>query len=363
MRKNEIKRVAVLSLACITAVTMFTGCGKKKEKNASARKVVEYNVNDYVKLGNYSGLSVDENTKIVTDADVQAEIDSVLTKNTTYKDITDRNCQNGDTITIDYVKSQAGSDDQNKTGVSVELGSGTMGTDFENQVAGLAIKGTKTFTIKEAKQSTSTTTDANAETVDTTYTVTLNGIKEKVVPELTDSLIAANSDYKTIDEFKEGKRKELEESNAKTALQTAQQGLLDQVINVSEVSGCPAFLYNLNYNSLCQSYAQYAGYFNASLENYLQSAGTSMDDLKNQAVKMTKQTLVIESIAKAANIDVTDEQFDEKLQTYVDDYGFKSKEEVLSKFSKQELLYDMRRDVVLEYLYNNSTVNKQMVSE
>lgn len=366
MKKNIIKRVAVVSLACISTVAMFTGCGKSKDKNASARKVIEYDVNDYVKLGSYTGLSTNENTKIVTDEDVQAEIDSLLSKATTYNDITNRNCQTGDTVTIDYVKSQTGKADENKTGVSLELGKGTMSADFENQVTGLATNGTKTFTIKEAVQdnTTGTTTeDANAQKVDVTYKVTLKGIKEKVVPELTDNLIASNSDYKTIDEFKAGKKKELEENNAKTALDAAKSDLLNQVVKVSEVSGCPAFIYNMNYNSLCQSYSQYAGYFSMNLENYLKSAGSSMDELKNQAVAMTKQTLVIEAIAKKENIDITDDQFSEKLQDYVDNYGFKSKDEVLDKYSKEELTFDMRRDVVLDYLYKNATVNKQMVSE
>lgn len=357
MRRNGIKKVVVLSLAGVMSLTMFCGCGDK-EKNASARKVVEYNIEDYVKLGAYTGLSVDENITIVTDDDVQECIDELVTNNTTFTEITDRNAQSGDRVTIDYIKSQEGEDDETNSDYTFELGSETMGEDFENNLVGLALNDTLTFTVQEDNLDS----EGNTSTVDVTYTVTLTKIQEKVVPEVTDDFIAENSDYATIDEYKEGKRAELEESNASSAKSTAQSELLQMVVDASEVSGTPAFVYNMNYNALCQSYAQYASYFGTDLEGYLSMAGSSMDDLKNNAVGMTIQTLVIEAMVKDAGVDITDEQFDENLQVYVDDYGFESKEAVLETYTKEELLFDMRRDAAIDYLYENNTINQNMVA-
>lgn len=358
MRRNSIKKAVVLSLVGVMSLTILSGCGDK-DKNASARKVVEYNINDYVKLGAYTGLTVDENIKIVTDADVQSSLDSLVTSKTTYNGITDRNAQTGDRVTIDYTKSQPDTANEEKTDYTLELGSGTKGEEFENKLAGLALNDTISFTIQEEK----TDSDGNKSTVDTIYTVTLKKIEEKVIPEVTDTFIAENSDYKTLEEYKTGKKKELEESNANTAKSTAQSDLLQMVVDASEVSGTPAFVYNLNYNALCQSYAQYASYFGTDLKGYLSMSGSSMDDLKNNAVGMTIQTLVIEAIVKDAGIDITDEQFDENLQMYIDDYGFESKEQVLDTYSKEELLFDMRRDAAINYLYENNTINQKMVTE
>lgn len=357
MKRNEIKKAAVLSLVGVMGLSMFCGCGDK-DKNASARKVVEYNIEDYVTLGKYTGLTVDENITIVTDADVQSALDSLVTSKTTYTDINNRNAQMEDKVTIDYTKSQPGAEDETQTDYSLELGSGLKGEEFENKLVGLALNDSITFTVQEEKKDS----EGNTSTVDSTYKVTLKTIQEKVVPEVTDEFISENSDYKTIDEYKAGKKVELEKNNADSAKSKAQSDLLNQVVEDSKVSGTPAFVYNLNYNALCQSYNTYASYFGTDFEGYLKMSGSSIDDLKKNAVEMTIQTLVIEAVVKDAGIDITDEKFDENLQMYIDNYGFETKEQVLDSYSKEELLFDMRRDAAINYLYENNTVNKKNVS-
>lgn len=366
MKKHMVKRAAVLSLVGVMAMAVFTGCGSK-DKNASARKVIEYDINDYVTLGPYTGLSVDENINIVTEEDVQKQIDALITNKTTYNDIADRNIIEGDRVTLDYIRSAEGQEDVTKADYVLDMGSKTMGEEFESHIMGLALNNSLTFTITEEVGTDNVSEEGGAastekQNVSATYTVTIKKIQEKSVPQLTDSFIAENSDYDTIDAYKAGKKTELEEQNAANAKSAAQAELLNMIIDSSTVSGCPAFIYNMNYNAILQSYAMYASYFGGNLDSYMTSAGVTMDDVKNDAVKMTKQTLVIEAIVKAAGVDVTDEQFNENLNKYVENYNFKSTDEVLKTYSREELLFDMRRDAAIEYIYTNNTVTQKMVS-
>lgn len=366
MKKHMVKRVVALSLMGVMSMAVLAGCGSK-DKNASARKVIEYDINDYVTLGSYTGLSVVENITIVTDDDVQKQVDSLITSKTTYNDITDRNIIDGDRVTLDYIRSAEGADDVNKSDYVLDMGSGTMGEEFESHIMGLALNSSLTFTVDEEVATDTVSDDGDVTstdkaTVSATYTVTIKGIQEKSVPELTDSFIAENTDYATIDEYKEGKKAELEKQNAANAKSAAQSELLNMIIDSSTVSGCPAFIYNLNYNAILQTYAMYAVYFGGDLDTYMSSAGVTLDDVKNDAVKMTKQTLVIEAVVKAAGVDVTDEQFNENLNKYVENYDFASTDEVLNTYSREELLFDMRRDAAIEYIYENNTVTQNMVS-
>lgn len=366
MKKHFIKRAAVVSLAVLMTTSMFTACGKKKENPAT--KVVEYDINEYVTLGAYTGLDATEEIKTVTDADVQAQLDTLVANNTTYNEITDRNTVTGDRITYDSIRSVEGEEDTTNTDVTVELGSGTKGEEFENHLIGIANGSTITFTINEESGTNQVNGDGSEQNVESstvaaTYTITVKKIEEKVVPEVTDTFIAEKTEnkYNTIDEYKAGKRTELEESNANSAKSSVQSELLNMIIDNSTINGTPAFVYNMNYNAICQSYAMYASYFGADLDTYMSSYGITYDDIKDNAVEMTKQTLVIEAIVKAADIDITDEQFDEKLQVYVDDYGFESKEAVLKTYSKEELLFDMRRDVAIDYIYENNNITQTYV--
>ena len=362
MKKQIGKKVVVLSLVGAMALATLTGCG---EKENSATKVIEYDINDYVTLGAYTGLDVVEEITVVTDEDVQAQIDSLVDANITYNEITDRNVIEGDRITIDYTRTVEGEEDTTQADFVFQLGNGSMPEEFEEKMIGLAKDGTITFTIDEEVSTTNVSTDGEetegTTTVSATYTVTLTKIEEEVVPEVTDAFIAEKTDYETIDAYKEGKKTELEETNAENAKTSAQAELLQMIVDESKISGTPTFIYNMNYNSICQSYSTYASYFGYDLETYLTAAGVSMDDMKKDAVEMTKQTLVIEAICKTANIDITDEQFDENLEMYVTDYGYESTDAVLEAFTKEELLFDMRRDAAIDYIYENNNVTQEYV--
>ncbi len=357
MKKHIVKKAVVLSVAGVMAATMFTGCGKDKEKNASARKVVEYNVGDYVTLGKYTGLDVEEKITAVTEQDLEDSLQSLITSNTTYEEVTDRNVMEGDKVTMDYTRSVEGEEDINQTDYEITIGDGSLGEEFDENMLGLAANATITFTVKES--STDSETNETTE-IDAMYTVTVKSIKEPVVPELTDEFIAANTDYETIDAYREGKRAEMEENNAESAKQVAESELMDMIMEDSEVSGCPAFVYNINYNSIVQYYAMYGSYFGGNLETYMVNAGITFEDLQNQAVDATKQTLVIEAIVKDAGIDITEEQFEEKLEEYAQSYG--SKEAVLQAMTHEELLFDMRREVAIDYIYENNNVKQVTVS-
>lgn len=363
MKKQFGKKAVVLTLVGLMAATTLAGCGDKKEN--SATKVIEYDINDYVKLGAYTGLDVVESITNVTDDDVQYYLDTMVDNAITYNEITDRNVIEGDRITIDYTRTVEGEEDQTQSDFVLKLGNGSMPDAFEEKMIGLNTEGSLGFTIDEEVSTDSVDEEGNTttetKTVSAHYEVTLKKIEEEIVPELTDEFVAENSDYDTIEAYKDAKRAELEESNAESAKSTAQSELLNMIVEASEISGTPAFVYNMNYNSICQSYTTYASYFGYDLETYMSAAGVTYDDLKTDAVEMTKQTLVIEAICKSANIDITDEQFDENLEMYVTDYGYESKDAVLEAFTHEELLFDMRRDAAIEYIYENNNVTQEYV--
>lgn len=365
MNRNNLKRIAALSLVCITSAALFAGCGSKDSDPYAS---VEYNVDDYVKLGEYKGLNVDEEITIVTDKDIQDAIDSLVKSKTTYNEKTDRNAQTGDRVSVSYIRTEEGKSPEESQTESFEIGSGDMGEDFESQMINLNLNGTKTFTVEELDESQQTTaeddTDDNSETktINVTYEVTLTKIEEKVVPEVTDEFIAANSESKTIDEYKAAKRTELEEQNASEAKTKAKQDLFHLVTEASTVDNTPAFLYNINYNSIARNYATYGSYFGMSLKEYLSACGLTMEDIKMDAVKATKECLIAESLLKTLGMDITEEEYQENLKSYVEKYGWESVELIEESLSRDQLLIEMRTEKVLDYLYENSTVNQVKVS-
>ena len=129
MNRNNLKRIAALSLAGIVSAAIFAGCGGKDSDPYAS---VEYNVDDYVKLGEYKGLNVDEEITIVTDEDIQEAIDSLVESKTTYNEKKDRNAQSGDRVSVSFIRTEEGKSPEDSKTETFEIGSGDMGEDFED---------------------------------------------------------------------------------------------------------------------------------------------------------------------------------------------------------------------------------------
>lgn len=349
---RNAKKIVALSAACVCSAALITGCGKK-----DPYAITEYNVKDYVTLGTYTGLKVDEKITAVTDKDIQGAIDSVVEEAITYKEIKDRYAKKTDKVTVSYIRTQEGKESEAEQSKTFEIGSGDMGEKFENQMINLAIDGKKTFTIEETVQADGD----KEEKVNVTYAVTLTKIEEKIVPEVTDTFIKDKTESDSIADFKADTRKEMEEENAESAKSAAEQDLLKQVVDASKITGSPSFLYNINYNSIAQNYAMYGSYFGMSMEEYVKACGMKMEDIKYEAVASTQQCLVVEALLQELNMDITDEEYNKKVDEYVKEYEYESKEKMLEQHSKAELLTQMRTEKAVDYLYKNSTVNKSTV--
>jgi len=202
MRKRVISMAAFLAVALLAA-----GCGKKEIK------VADYNVDDYVKLGDYKNIVV-EYTKsfAVTDEEVEEQIKSILQTNTTFENITNRDtAKEGDYVNIDYQGKIGGQAFQGgtATGADIQIGSGTFIPGFEDQLVGAKV-GT-TFDINVKFPENYKTTDLAGK--DAVFTITLNAIRKKVTPELTDEYVQkVSTQSKTVKEYKAEIKKSMQQS-------------------------------------------------------------------------------------------------------------------------------------------------------
>ncbi|MFQ7079173.1 MAG: trigger factor, partial [Christensenellaceae bacterium] len=79
-----------------------------------------------VKIGSYKGMKIKEFAYNVEDADVDKEIERLLDRNARKIEVSDRPCQNGDTVNIDFVGTIDGVkfDGGEAAGFDLTLGSG-----------------------------------------------------------------------------------------------------------------------------------------------------------------------------------------------------------------------------------------------
>ena len=202
-----MKKKLTAVIAGICAVTLLGGCagGAKKLSNSN------------ITINQYKGLEVDKVEVLpVTDEDVELSIQSDLEMIATMTDITGRPAQLGDFAIIDFEGKKDGVafEGGTATDYELELGAGQLIDGFEDGVVGHDIGQTFDLNLKFPESY------SNKELAgqDVVFTVTLKGLQEKYVPELTvDILEQLESKATTIEEHKAQVRSDLEVSNQKTA--------------------------------------------------------------------------------------------------------------------------------------------------
>ena len=193
------KKTFLLSL-CLCLMLAFTGCSKN-DSTADDNSTTENTTvasNGEVTLGEYKGIEVVMESTDVTDAEIQVRLDNFVASNATVEEITDRtDVQDGDVANIDYVGKIDGEafDGGSAEGTDLTIGSGTFIDGFEEQLVGATVG--ETIDINVTFPENYTSKDLAGK--EATFTVTINSIGKSVTPELTDELVAANTDYATVD--------------------------------------------------------------------------------------------------------------------------------------------------------------------
>ena len=285
---------------------------------------------DYVTLPeDYASIPLKKADIEPTEEDVQSQIDSLLSQNTTTQQITDRAAADGDTVNINYTGSVDG---VAFTGGSAEnydltLGSNTFIDGFEEQIVGH--KPGETFDVNVTfPDGYSDSTDASGNTVKLSgqkavFTVTLNYISESVLPELTDAWVASNfgssNNLYTAEALRAYYQEQLYTSNLNTAV-------MDDLMANSTFKSIPQQVMDYQVNQCLNYYSTLAGYYGYDLDGLVQNllGYESTDDmlahLESSLENYSKEALLYQAVAESLDITPTQEQLD-AYSDYKDTYG------------------------------------------
>ena len=190
------KKLTVLAAGICALSLLLTGCSSEIS-------------NDYVTITKYKGVEIDKvDADAISDNDVETQINSVLQSKSTTTEVTDRAAQTGDTVTIDYEGKKDGEAFKGGTATDAQLtlGSGQFIDGFEDGVVGHNIG--DTFDLDLTFPENYGNEDLAGQAV--VFTVTLKGISQTDVPELTDEFVQSVSDTsKTVEEYKKEIKKSL----------------------------------------------------------------------------------------------------------------------------------------------------------
>ena len=274
-----------------------------------------------VTLGDYKGIEVEKTDVEVTDEDVQAELLNVQKQNSRNIPVEDRAAKLDDEVTIDFEGFIDGEPFEGGKGENYQLtlGSHSFIDTFEDQIVGKNIG--DEFDVNVTFPENYQAEDLAGKPA--VFKCKLNGIKETELPELDDEFASEVSEFDTLDEYKEDIKATLQVKKEKAAKSTKEGLVIDKIIENATME-IPDPMIETTKEQMLNEFAQQISYQGLSIEQYFQFTGMTkekfLETATPEAERRIKSRLVLEAIAKAEDIQVSEEELNEELKKMADMY-------------------------------------------
>jgi trigger factor len=200
------------------------------------------------------------------------------------------------------------------------------------------------------------------------FSIKLNEIKHRVLPELTDEFVAKSSQFKTVDELKADIQKYLDSQWEGMKKANAENTLFKTVSDSTSVE-IPQGMIDREVASLKAEYQQRLSYQGVDWNKFVQSQGADFDkNLAQDATSRIKNSLIIDKISKEIDVKVEQSDFQSKISQMAGAYGVQP-QELVKQFNQnpgfissisQQIVNEKVRDFLLN---NNKIVYVEMKPE
>ena len=300
-----------------------------------------------VTLGQYKGVEVEKADASVSAEDVEAELKKVQEQNARLLTVEDRGVEDGDQTVIDFegFVDGKGFEGGKAEDYPLTIGSHSFIDTFEEQLIGKKIG-------EECEVNVTFPTEYHAADLagkPATFKVTVKEIKVKELPELNDEFASEVSEFDTLDEYKKDIEKKLAEKKEIEANSKNEDAVVAKVVENASME-IPDKMIDAQAENMVQDMARRMQSQGLSLDMYLKYTGMTVEQMKEQArpdaEKRIRTRLVLEAVAQAENIQISDEKVDEEVAKMAEAY--KMEVEKLKSYMSESDVKQMKEDLAVQ---------------
>ncbi|MDO5344341.1 MAG: trigger factor [Lachnospiraceae bacterium] len=306
-----------------------------------------------VTLGQYKGVEVPKPVIEVTEEEIQAEVDKERDNNSRTIDVEDRGVEKGDMIKLDFDGSVDGIPFQGGKSEDYPLtvGSGSFIPGFEDQLVGAKIG-------EETEVKVTFPEDYHAEELKgkaAVFKCTVKEIKVKELPEADDEFAKDVSEFDTMDEYKADIKKNLTEKKEAAAKREKENAAVEKAVENASME-IPEAMVMEQVRRMSDDFTRRIESQGITLEQYMQFTGMDADKLaeqmKPEALKRIQNSLVLEAVAKAEDIQISDERLDEEIAKMAESYKMEADKlkELMGDYEKDQMKSDLAIQAAVELL-------------
>ena len=315
-----------------------------------------------MKVGNYIGLKAEKAANTVEDAAVDAEVNRLRERNARLV-AREGKAQDGDITDIDFEGFVDGEAFDGGKGehFSLTLGSGQFIPGFEEQIVGHEAG-------EEFDVNVTFPEDYHAKELAgkaAVFKVKLNEVQYKELPVADDEFAKDVSEYDTLDEFKASIRKNMEEAAEKQAELEVENALVDQLVATLE-GDIPPVMIETRIDEMVRDFDYRLSQQGLRLADYLKYIGGDeakfREGFKEQAEKQVKMRLALEAVAKAENIEASEEDFENEVKRIADTYKMEV-EKVRSIIPVAEVKKDLAVNKAIDFIKSKAEITAKKAEE
>lgn len=309
-----------------------------------------------VALKKYKGFGIKSEPRKVNDDEIEVEVKKLLEQNVRLVESA-KPAELGSIVNIDFEGSINGKVFEGGTskGYDLELGTKSFIDTFEDQLIGVSAEEEKDVNVTFP-------TDYGMQEYagkPALFKVKVNSVKVKEYPEFNDEFISDVTEHETVADYKAGVRLNLEERAVKQAKIDLENKIIEKVLENLEVE-LPKLLVDQELDHLMQDLEMRLMYQGATLEQYAEYLNTTVEELKEQrrdeAEKSVKVRLALQYIMREENLNVTDEEVEDKIKEMAKSAKKTIKEykELIDEHRMSHIKNDILMDKLLNFLVDNN---------
>ena len=283
---------------------------------------IEVFVKPEAKLKKYKGLTIEKVNAEVTDADVDAELETIRNKNARIVAKEEGAVENGDIANIDFegfldgVAFEGGKAEK----YDLEIGSGSFIPGFEEQIVGMKVGEEKDITTTFPEEYGNKDL-AGKETI---FKIKLHEIKKKELPALDDEFAKDVSEFDTLDAYKASLKEKLAKNKEAAAKAEKESKAIEALVAELEVE-IPEVMVHNQIHSMIHEFEQNLAYQGMTLDQYMEILNIDHaalhDQFKDSAIKDIKLNLAMEQVVAAEKVEITEEEIVAKVEELCAAYG------------------------------------------
>lgn len=275
---------------------------ESRDDGKKLKFTADVEVRPEVKLPDFASMTVDIPAPTVTEDDVNQRLDALRQRFGTLTSV-DRPAKKGDFANVSLDAQIDGKSVDSQDGVSYEIGSGTMLAGMDEALDGLSAGEETTFE--------STLEGGEHEGQKAQIKVTLNSVKEEQLPDLDDDFAKDASEFDTLDELKEDIRKQSQvDAQARQATE-ARDAFMTQIEEAEEIPVPKGILENTTKEHLRSM----------GVEDPKKATKEQKKEAEDSAIKELRDQIVLDTLAEALNVQVTQTDVTNFLASIAQQYG------------------------------------------